>query len=257
LADGFTELEIFYEGTSIYRGGVMVGEEGRVEPVNSGTASFGEVIFAEGVGGNNEPDGINTSFADVQEVYGFFDYEGMVNGAEWVSRWYYEDQMVLETPAIWDGGESGTSWVSISHPDGLPAGLFELELEVQGEIFQTGSFTVQEGGGPVEPTEVGVIGVVIDRNNSRTTISGALIVFLQPGFTVQQWIDDDFPDSMIHGSATSNRNGDFQLDNTVVPGEFYSIVVVHDDYEPIAADDWQIPEDTGDPYELEVAMDRS
>ena len=55
-----------------------------------------------------------------------------------------KSQLVLETPSTWDGGESGTSWVSIFHPDGLPPGLFELELEVQGELFQTGSFTVQE-----------------------------------------------------------------------------------------------------------------
>ena len=94
-------------------------------------------------------------------------------------------------------------------------------------------------------------------NNSRTTISDAFIVFLQPGFTIQEWVDEDFTDTMIHGTANSNRRGEWQLDNTVVPGEFYSIVVVHDDYQAIAVDDWQIPEDTGDPYELEVSMERS
>ncbi|MCC6453652.1 MAG: trypsin-like peptidase domain-containing protein [Caldilineaceae bacterium] len=256
LPDGFIELQILYGGTSIYRGGVMIGEGNLVDPVNPGTASFGDITFAEGVSGSNQPQGVNTSFANVQEVYGFFDYEGMVNGAAWTSRWYYQDQLVLETPSTWDGGANGTSWVSIYHPDGLPVGQFDLELEVQGEIFQTGSFTVQDGG--VAPTtEVGVIGVVNDRNNQRTTISGALVVFLQPGFTVDEWIDEDFPDSMIHGTANSNRRGEFQLDNTVIPGEFYSIVVVHDDYQPVAVDDWQIPEDTGDPYELEVSMDRS
>lgn len=254
LPDGYTELEILYNGESIYRGGVMIGEGTPVPPVNRGTASFGEITFAEGVDNNNQPQDINTSFVDVQEIYAFFDYEGMTNGAEWVSRWYYEGQLVLETPSTWDGGESGTSWVSIFHPDGLPPGLFELELEVQGEIFQTGNFTIQEGGGPVV-TEVSVVGKVVDSNNSRTTISDAFIVFLQPGFTIQEWVDEDFTDTMIHGTANSNRRGEWQLDNTVVPGEFYSIVVVHDDYQAIAVDDWQIPEDTGDPYELEVSMD--
>jgi hypothetical protein len=129
-------------------------------------------------------------------------------------------------------------------------------LEVQGEVFQTGSFTVQEGGSPVAD-EVGVIGVVNDQDNRRTTISGAFIVFLQPGFTIDEWIDEDFTETMIHGTANSNRNGEWQLDNTVVPGEFYSIVVVHDDYQAVAVDDWQIPEDTGDPYELEVSMVRN
>lgn len=256
LPDGFIELELFYGGDSIYRGGVLVGE-GQVDPpVVPGTISFGEIIFAE-ENSNEQPQGINTSFVGVGEIFAFWDYEGMSNGIEWTSRWYYEGQEVLETPSTWDGGASGTSWVSIFHPDGLPPGLFELELEVQGEVIQTGSFTVQEGGVIDGPAEVGVIGEVIDRNNSRTKISDAFIVFLQPGFTVQEWVDEDFADRMIHGTANSNRSGEFQLDNTVIPGERYSIVVVHDDYEPIAVDDWEIPADTPDPYELEVSMDRS
>src|SRR5690606_26192477 len=106
-----------------------IGEGNIVGPINPGTASFSDIIFAEGISGSNVPQGVNTSFTGVQEVYGFFDYEGMVNGAEWTSRWYYEDQLVLETPSTWDGGSSGTSWVSIFHPDDLPAGQFELELE--------------------------------------------------------------------------------------------------------------------------------
>ncbi|RIK39866.1 MAG: hypothetical protein DCC57_19910, partial [Chloroflexi bacterium] len=108
-----------------------------------------------------------------------------------------------------------------------------------------------------QPKEISVIGVVHDRNNSRTLISGALIVFLTPGTSIQEWIDADFADNMVYASGTSNRRGEFQLDNTVTPGESYSVVVVHDDYEPIAADDHQIPEDATDPYELDVAMDPS
>jgi S1-C subfamily serine protease len=258
LPDGFTELEIIYNGTSIYRSGVMVGDSGPIDPVNPGTASFGDITFAEGVDSNNQPQSVNTSFVDVNEVYAFFDYSGMTNGVDWVARWYYEDQVVLETPSTWSGGESGTSWVSISHPDGLPPGKFDLELEVQGEVFQQGTFTVQDNGNSNnKPTEVSVTGTVSDRNNTRTKIAGAFIVFLQPGYTVQEWVDEDFTDSMVLGTANSNRSGNFQLSSTVVPGESYSIVVVHDDYQPIAADDWEIPADTGDPYELDVTMDHN
>lgn len=257
LADGFTELEIFYGGTSVYRGGVMIGEgSGPVDPpVVSGDISFSEITFAE-ENNNDQPGDIGTTFVDPDEIFAFWDYEGMSNGVEWTSRWLYEGQVVLETPSVWDGGESGTSWVSVFHPDGLPAGRFDLELEVQGELIQSGTFTVQDSGsGTDDPTEVGVIGVVSDGNNSRTKIEGALIVFLQPGYTIDQWVDAEFTDTMIQGKANSNRDGEFQLDNTVVPGEHYSVVVVHDDYQPVAADDWEIPADTADPYELQVTME--
>ena len=254
LPDGYTELEIIYNGEQVYRGGVTIGAVTPVNPVNPGTASFGEFTFADGVDNSNRPQGVNTSFVNVQEVYAFFDYTGMTNGVDWVSRWYYEGQVVLETPSTWSAGESGTSWVSIYHPDGLPPGLFELEVEVQGEIFQSGNFTVQDGG-VVNTPEVSVVGVVLDRNNRRTTISDAFIVFLKPGDTIDDWVNADFTDEMIHGTASSNRNGEFQLDNTVIPGEFYGVVVLHDDYQPVAVDGWQIPEETADPYELEVTMD--
>jgi len=259
LADGFTELEILYNGTSIYRGGVNVGAKSTIEPVNPGTASFGDVTFAEGVDNNNQPQGVNTTFSDVNDVYGFFDYAGMTNGVDWVSRWSYEGETVVETPSTWDAGESGTTWVSISHDSGLPAGKYDLELEVQGEVFQKASFTVQGSGNNTtqNPKEVGVIGTATDRNNSRTKISGAFVVFLQAGKKVQEWIDSDFDDSMILGTATSNDDGTFQLSSTVVPGQSYAVVVVHDDYQPIGVDDWLIPTDTEDPYVLEVTMDHN
>lgn len=256
LPDGFTELEIIYNGTPVYRGGVLIGEGTPIEqPVNPGVASFSDITFAANVDSNNRPIDINNSFVGIYDVYAFFEYTGMVNGVDWVSRWYYQNQMVLETPATWDSGASGSTWVSLHHPDGLPAGRYELELEVQGEVFKTGIFTVQEGSQPQK--EVGVTGIVIDQDNRRTTISGAFIVFLQPGISIDQWIGEDFPDSMIHGVANSNRNGEWQLDNTVIPGEYYSVVVLHDDYKAVAVDDWQIPPDTADPYELEVSMERS
>jgi hypothetical protein len=164
--------------------------------------------------------------------------------------------MVLEDEQVWNFGEEGTTYVSLYHTDGLPAGEYMLELYLDGELLQDGSFTIQEGSAP-DPEEITVIGVIADRNNSRETISGALVVFLVPGVTVDEWIGEDFPDDMVHATGTSNRRGEFQLDGTVIPGEYYGIVVVHDDYEPVLVDDFQIPPDATDPYELEVTMDRS
>lgn len=254
LDEGFTEFEIIFDGTSLYRGGVMVGEGSGPQPVNLNPA-IDVITFAEDIA-NDEPVNVGDTFSDVDVVYAFFDYSGMSNGAAWTTRWFLDDAMVLEDDYIWDAGEAGANYVSLSHPDGLPVGRYTLEIDIEGELAQSGSFTVQEGDTPV-PTEIGVIGAVHDRNNSRNTISGALIVFLAPGVSVQDWIDADFADDMVHGTGTSNRRGEFQLDNTVIPGESYSIVIVHDDYQPITADDYEIPSDSTDPYELDVTMDPS
>lgn len=255
LDEGFTELEIVYDGTPLYRGGVMVGEGSAPTPVDT-NAAISEFTFAEDVA-NDQPVNTGTTFSGVDVIYAFFDFSGMSNGLTWTTTWYLDGQLILEDDYIWDAGEAGTNYVSLSHPDGLPEGTYTLEISIEGELAQSGSVTVQAGNVPPQPSEIGVIGVVVDRNNSRQTISGALIVFLTPGVTVQDWIDTDFADNMIHAMGTSNRRGEFQLDNTVVPGESYSIVAVHDDYEPVAADDFQIPPNATDPFELEVTMDRS
>ena len=95
-----------------------------------------------------------------------------------------------------------------------------------------------------------------DADNNRRLVSGATVVFLTPGVTIDQWVDADFDESMVHASGASNRSGEFQLDAKVTPGERYSVVVVHDSYKPVQVDGYQIPADSSDPYDLEVKMER-
>lgn len=253
LTSGFTELQLILDGQSLYRGGVTVGSGTPPRRNDSASASFGPITFAEDVA-NDRPVGTAVTFSGVQEVYAFFDYQGMRDGLDWQTRWYYNNQMVLETPNSWQSGESGSYYVSLYHPDGLPTGQYKLELYIDGRMVRDGTFAVQDAG-PRPPRDVGLIGVVVDSNNSRTGVSGALVVFLQPGYTVDQWASQDFPDSMIHGMATSNRSGNFQLSTRVVPGEYYSVVVVHDNYFPITVDNFQIPADATDPHEITATMD--
>ncbi len=252
LANGFTELQLVFDGTALYRGGVMVGP-GTLPQRNTTNASFGAITFAEGVSGN-QPVGASTAFSGIKEVYAFFSYQGMSNGLSWMTRWYYNGQLVLERPALWEAGATGNYYVTLSHPDGLPVGQFKLELYIQDRLVQEGSFAVQDAGRRA-PRDVGLIGTVVNANNRRNPVVGALVVFLTPGRTISEWAAQDFPDSMVHGVGTSNRSGQFQLNARVVPGESYSVVVVHDDYYPITVDGFQIPADATDPHELTASME--
>jgi hypothetical protein len=147
--------------------------------------------------------------------------------------------------------------VSISHPDGLPEGKYTLELYLQQQLVQSGSFTVAaRGAHSTKAQPVNVTGVVHDADNARRTISGALVVFLNPDVTIDEWIDANFDDTMVFASGTSARGGVFQLDNKALPGAAYSVVVVQDGYKPVQVDGYEIPADTGDPYELDVAMEK-
>jgi hypothetical protein len=41
-----------------------------------------------------------------------------------------------------------------------------------------------------------------------------------------------------------------------VPGETYSVAVVHDDYQALQVDGFEIPVDASDPYELDVPLEK-
>jgi len=252
LSDSFMEVELIYDGQSLYRGGVVIGEV--EQRTVTGQPTFGPITFSSEVEAD-EPVNPGTVFSDLLEIYAFFDYSGMSNGTEWSTRWLVDGQEVLSTPAVWDSGESGGYYVSLYHDEGLPTAEYTLELYIGDDLAQSGSFSVEDSGrSEVQP--INLVGKITDEDNSRRTISGALVIFLQPGVSIDEWVDADFPDDMVYGSGTSNRRGQFQLDTKVVPGESYSIAVLHDDYRAITVDDFLIEPDSTDPYELEITMQR-
>ncbi len=253
LPDGAYEVEITFDGVSLYRGGVTIGAQAQQQ---TGAAGFGPIIFAAEIGDDNRPVNPGNTFVEIGEVFAFFDVTSVEDGAPWATRWLYEDEEVLVEEGEWDQGDIGSTWVSLAHPDGLPEGKFTLELYLDNDLSQSASFTVAAQGRGQRVRNINVEGVVKDADNSRRTISGAMIVLLTPGVATQAWIDADFDEGMVYASGTSGRNGKFQLDAKVTPGERYSVIVVHDDYKPIQVDDYEIPADSEDPYELDVTMER-
>lgn len=252
LPDGLYTVEMRLDGVLLHTGAVTVGTVGR----GAANAAFGPITFAADVTDDAQPINAGNTFIDVKTVYATFSVSNMTKGTPWRTRWLYEGEEVLAEEDVWEDDGVTASWVSLSHPDGLPAGEFTLELYIGERRVQRGSFTVAEGRSSSRVQLVNVTGVVREIDNSRRTISGALIVFLNPGATVDQWVNADFDESMIYARATSGRNGAYQLDAKVAPGQSYAIVVVHDDYEAIVADAYTIPADAGDPYELDMTMQR-
>jgi hypothetical protein len=234
------------------------GETGSQAPEATGDV-FGPITFAAGVSEDDQPLDAGNAFVEVGEVYAFFSVTGLRDGGAWRTRWLLDGEEVLREDQTWEGGDTPSTWVSLSHPDGLPVGEYTLELFAGSRLAQSGSFVVGTGGqasaqGEVSP--VNVIGVVHDADNARKTIAGALIVFLNPGLSVQEWVDADFDEGMIAASGTSVRGGKFQLDARLLPGEAYSVVVVHDDFRALQVDGFEIPADAADPYELDVPLER-
>jgi tetratricopeptide (TPR) repeat protein len=105
---------------------------------------IGEIIFATGMTQDIEPVEPNTSFpAGIQRVYAIFEHENIFSGAEFEQVWYLDGDRIMSDVGTWGDQATGRSWVNIDHEAGMPPGSYELQLSVNGELLQTGSFVIE------------------------------------------------------------------------------------------------------------------
>ena len=252
LPDGVYTVEMRLDGLLVHTGTVTVGAA-----PSTLSASFGRIVFAPSLDGAGQPLDPGTSFFTVDTVYAVFPVAGLTRGTPWRTRWLVDGSEVLADSDVWADSTVRSSWVSIRHPDGLPVGEYTLELYIGNQLAQRGTFTVVERAAANLLQPVRVTGIVSDLNNSRRTVAGALVSVLQPGVSVQQWVDSDFDPALVQASGKSGRNGLYQLDGRLVPGTTYAIVVIHDSYQPLTVDSYTVPATAGDPYSLNLALQPS
>lgn len=252
LEDGFYELEIKYNGADIYRSGVVVGEA-----TQSGSASFGPITFAAGVTDDDRPSNPGSNFANVSEIYAFFAVNGVENGAKWTRRWYIDDELVTGKDDVWKDGALDATWISlISNEGALPIGRYRLELLIEDTLVQSGEMDIvaPAAAAPTIP-DVNIVGTVQSADNRRRAISGATIFFLVPGVTTDEFLNDP-TDDLVFAQGVSDADGAYQLNKKLTPGMAYSVVAYKEGYKVVAADDFEIPIDATNPYEVNVTMEK-
>lgn len=115
-------------------------------PTSPSTAapSVNRVLFAEGVTGGRQPLHVTAQFpSGTAKVYAFATYVGMPRGLRCQSVWQVDGQEVGRTSLEWGFGESGETCVDfLEEEGGLPAGRYEWELSVEGQLLARGDFAV-------------------------------------------------------------------------------------------------------------------
>jgi serine protease Do len=126
-------------------GSSYVGEN-QPQPSSQGGYSTENVLldnlqFASSVTENDQPVGVAIAMpGDSTQLCLFWDYEGMTNGMAWALYWFREGEYLedISFPSeIWNGNASGNWWACISDNTGLQNGLYEVTLEVEGDILAT------------------------------------------------------------------------------------------------------------------------
>ncbi len=96
------------------------------------------LLFSSGVTNDDEPSEVLALFpSNSTHVCGFWDYEGMQDGMTWDALWYVDGELSEDGSVFadtWVGGETGNWWVCVLDEEfGLPDGLYELVLQIEGD----------------------------------------------------------------------------------------------------------------------------
>ena len=205
---------------------------------------------------NDQPIDEGTQFpSGTEEIFAFFDYSGMTDGAEVRQVWTIDGEDGLDTTDAWNAGATGSYWISINSSDGLPDGEYKLELSVDGKVAQTGQFSIGGGDQPAVDEGVTVTGTVVDANRKSRPIEEAMVIFLYPGTDIDEWASTQDQDQVFSAGLT-DADGWFQLSEPAIPGETYPVIVLADGYRQVAEQAFTIPEDATSPYELDITMEQ-
>jgi len=106
---------------------------------------IGEISFATEMTEDKNPVNPGDSFSPgPTRIYGIFEHANLTPNATFEQVWYLDGEQVINNAMAWEGEPTGKSWVNIDHPDGLPAGKYDVQLLIEGELLQTGSFVIGE-----------------------------------------------------------------------------------------------------------------
>lgn len=132
--DGVWRLEVWVDGQLRAASQAYLG----VAPPSMRVTS---IEFGEGVSATFAPTALPSSGAE--RVFAIFGYADAANAGRMRWRVYRDGELRYVSPvAPWRGGDRGACWVGLQTPDGLAAGDWEFEIEVDGEIVARDGFTL-------------------------------------------------------------------------------------------------------------------
>jgi hypothetical protein len=117
------------------------------------------------------------------------------------------------------------------------------------------SSTVTVGSGNTDPSlasSATVQGVVQDQS-TQNPIEGAVVLILNPGVKLQDFLQNGQKDSDVFTAGKSDSQGAFTLQKTLQRHQAYSMVVVAQGYKPLGSDTFQV-NDEADPVSITISM---
>jgi hypothetical protein len=186
-----------------------------------------------------------------------FEYNCVPQRLSIVSVFSYEDDVVYSDQ---ENLNASTAPGLYGYPLGttdnsaLSDGSWGVEFYVNDQLIAGGAVTVGGGGGQTNTNELVTVGGTVVAAASGRPIAKALILFLVPGISVQDFIDHEYADADVYTGAETNSRGQFTLADAVERNVPYSIIVVADGYKPLTVDGFVIEDDVPAPVNLDIEL---
>ncbi len=136
-----TNEEPFFlaEADSLVQAALELPEEfSRFEPtaeLNENTA-LGDISFSTNIDDEYiAVDPTNIFAVGFYTVYATFSYDGMKDGMVWAWVWRHDGEVVEGGNEVWNYGEDGPGYIYYNPEQGFRAGLYTLEVWVNGELL--------------------------------------------------------------------------------------------------------------------------
>jgi hypothetical protein len=125
---------------------VLPGDFNLLEPeveLNE-ASSFTNLVFSTEINDDYDPVSPRRNFVEgFFTIYATFDYVGMEDGMAWSWVWRRNGEVVNGGNEIWQYADDGPGWIYFEPPEGYAPGQYTLDVWVNGELFQQGSFVVE------------------------------------------------------------------------------------------------------------------
>jgi hypothetical protein len=200
---------------------------------------------------------VNSFLDSVNTLYGLFDWQQIAPGTLWTLRVAVDDTVFYNQTNPWANVDSGENFlVRIASADTIPDGTYSIDLLINNVPLATTIAQVGIGQLPIDRfaqvSGVQLRGHIYDAKSGQG-IPGITFVLITEDYSIA---DFEWRQDQVYAAATTDRNGNFQVDRLLAYDTPYSVIIAADGYLPITADGFELSVNTPNPFDLVIPLTR-
>ena len=255
LPPGTYRLELYIEGRlSATADFVIAGAQQGVFPLVFTSAHFATASSIEAA-----PDapGVSSFPATIDTLYGLVDWQQIAPGTLWTLKVSVDGEAFYDQTQPWNNLQSGENFlVRIQATTGIPDGTYSLDISINRVPLVSIQAQVGIGQLPIDrfaqAQGLQLRGRILDAETGEG-LPGITFVVITEDYSIA---DFTWRQDQIYATATTDRNGEFQLDRLLAFDTPYSVIIAAQGYLPVSADGFEVTEKTANPLDLIIPLTR-